>query len=339
MNWFERLTGFAETSYEETRARLFVREGRLHSKANGRSWAIGELKVASLHSLRERAALAGAPRGRPGLRIVEGDIRALHRAAAYEGALFQVASQFNALEMPSERVTPEQGVAGYENDPTQGPACAIAAGAATIYRNYFAPVAGGFGQTRDRQIDGLAGLGAALSDALDRPVGALWSMRNGYAICTAEGLQAIADHLARLSAEAIDRFRAELAIVVQTGVELTEVPTPGRLASQAFCSALPVAYAGLPRSPWAPFATLVLEAAYEATLCAAAINAAERGSRIVLLTLLGGGVFGNDERWIFQGLRRALAACADFDLDVAIVSHGPPSRSLRQCVEELSAPR
>ena len=135
-------------------------------------------------------------------------------------------------------------------------------------------------------------------------------MRNGYAMCTAEGLQAIAELLARLPHEAIDRLRAQLAIVVQYGVELTEAEIPGRLVSQAFCSALPVAYAGLAQSPWAPFATLVLEAAYEATLCAAAINAAERGSNVVLLTLLGGGVFGNRDPWIFAGLRSALQAAA-----------------------------
>ena len=37
-------------------------------------------------------------------------------------------------------MTPEDGVTRYKDDPTQGPACAIAAGAATIYRNYFVPI-------------------------------------------------------------------------------------------------------------------------------------------------------------------------------------------------------
>jgi hypothetical protein len=125
MNWFERLTGFPETSYDETRAKLSVSDGRLHSKVNGKSWAVGELQVVSLRSLRERAAAAGAPRGRPRLSIVEGDVRKLHRAAEYEGALFQVASQFNALEMTSPAITPEHGVARYEHDHTQGPACRL----------------------------------------------------------------------------------------------------------------------------------------------------------------------------------------------------------------------
>ncbi|MCK5683507.1 hypothetical protein KAJ27_05280 [bacterium] len=51
--------------------------------------------------------------------------------------MFQVASQFNLLEMVSPGVTPEEGVGRYEHDHTQGPACAIACGVGTIYRNYF----------------------------------------------------------------------------------------------------------------------------------------------------------------------------------------------------------
>jgi hypothetical protein len=87
----------------------------------------------------------------------------LMRLPEYAGALFQVASQFNLLEMVSPEVTPEQGVTRYQHDKTQGPACAIAAGAATIYRDYFVPVGDAVGQTSERQLDALADLGAALS--------------------------------------------------------------------------------------------------------------------------------------------------------------------------------
>lgn len=104
----------------------------------------------------------------------------MHRASEYAGALFEVASQFNMLEMTGPEVIPEQGVIRYQHDHTQGPACAIAAGAATIYRNYFAPVADGFRQTTQRQVDGLAVLGEALSEALDKPVNFLLQMSNGY---------------------------------------------------------------------------------------------------------------------------------------------------------------
>jgi hypothetical protein len=93
--------------------------------------------------------------------------------------LIQVASQFNLLEMRSPEVYPEDGVTRYQLDPTQGPACAIAAGAATIYRNYLAPVGEQIGQTRDRQLDGLADLSAALSQATGLLPSSLWNMTNG----------------------------------------------------------------------------------------------------------------------------------------------------------------
>ena len=56
MDWFERLTGFRERGYAETRARLEVSGQRLISHANGRHFAIGELELPSLAELRLRGA-------------------------------------------------------------------------------------------------------------------------------------------------------------------------------------------------------------------------------------------------------------------------------------------
>lgn len=191
MDWFERLTGFTEGGYDDTRSRLEVLGRELRSRINGRSYGIGELELVSLQSLRERAASGNGLPGRLTLRNISGDVRSMHQASEYAGALFQVASQFNLLEMASPEVTPDDGVTRYRDDKTQGPACAIAAGAGTIYRNYFVPVGGECGQTRKRQLDGLAEVGVALGHALGRPVDALWTMRNGYALCSSEGLAAI----------------------------------------------------------------------------------------------------------------------------------------------------
>jgi hypothetical protein len=41
-------------------------------------------------------------------------------------------------------------------------------------------VCGGYGQTAERQFDGLADLGEALAAALKQPVETLWDMQNGY---------------------------------------------------------------------------------------------------------------------------------------------------------------
>ena len=318
------------------RVRLAVENDRLTSLVNGRSYGIGKLDLPPLQVLRDRLASGGGPAGRLHVKLVQGDVREMHRSPEYAGALFQVASQFNLLEMVDPDVTPEQGVTRYQHDRTQGPACAIAAGAATIYRNYFAPVDGGPGQTADRQLDGLADLGEALAGAVGRTTEALWEMRNGYALCSKDGLDAIADHLRGLDGQELERLRGLLRVGLHWDVEVTDAAAEKRpLVSQAFCSALPVAYSRVPVSYWKPFACLVLEAAYEATMWAAVLNARRGATNMVLLTSLGGGAFGNDESWIEAAIRRALKMTSGFDLDVRLVSHGAPSRSMEQLVRKF----
>jgi hypothetical protein len=95
---------------------------------------------------------------------------------------------------------------------------------------------------------------------------------------------------------------------------------PPQVVSQAFCSALPVAYSSIDPTLWAPFARFILEAAYEATLLAAVLNHNRGGSHVVLLTHLGGGAFGNDRQWINDAIRRSLELLSRFDLDVRVVS-------------------
>ena len=254
MDWFERLTGFRETSYENTRAKLRVQDGKLYSTVNKQSYRTGELELVSLKELRNRLANSGIEHRHSKVSVVMGDVREMHRAAEYAGAVFQVASQFNLLEMASPDVTPEDGVTCYQSDHTQGPACAMAAGAATIYRNYFAPGAGEAGQA-NRQLDGLADLGTTLGQALKRPVSALWKMRNGYALCTASGLDAIAEYLGSLQPDRLDLLRGELRVGLHRDVEVTD-SEHRPLVTQVFCSALPVAYTDVPRKQWAPFANL-----------------------------------------------------------------------------------
>lgn len=320
MAWFDELTGFKETGYDTTRARLRVEGDRLRSLANGRSWRIGRLETPSLAELRERAVPAlDATRGNLRVHNLAADAHALHARPELAGALVQVASQFNLLEMPSYHVTPEDGVSDYEHDQTQGPACARAAGAGTIYRNYFAPVGKHIGQNQDHQIDTLADLRSAL------PGGERITMRNGYALADSGTLQTIKAALDSASPAELDALRARLRIGLHWDVEVTAAGAPsGQCVSQAYCSALPVSYND-DSDPelWQPFARLVLEAAYEATLLAGVINAARPGgSNSVYLTLLGGGAFGNQREWILDAIRRALQSVRGQALDVCLVSYG-----------------
>jgi hypothetical protein len=338
MNWFERLTGFTETGYDETRRKLVVESGKLRSLVNDRTYGIGTLELVSLHELRERVHHRhDFSTGRLKVSLVTGDVGRLHASPEFAGALFQVASQFNLLEMISPEVTPEQGVSRYERDRTQGPACAIAAGAATIYRNYFAPVGNRTGQTSTHQLDGLAAMGASLSESLGKSVDELWTMRNGYALCTRSGLEAIGGWVDSATPEQVDRIRRMLRIGLHHDVEVTGSDGPGRpVVSQALCSALPVAYTEIAPIHWRGFASLVLEAAYEATLWAAVSNTQRGGSKVVLLTSLGGGAFGNEGEWIASAMERALRLVANFDLDVRLVSYGTAPRAFNELVAEYA---
>ena len=120
-------------------------------------------------------------------------------------------------------------------------------------------------------------------------------------------------------------------------VEVTEAAGPDRpRVSQSFCSALPVAYSRVPPAYWQPFASLVLEAAYEATMWATVLNAQRGASNVVFLTLLGGGAFGNQSSWIHAAMRRALEMMQPFQpfaLDVRLVSYGSPSKEMLAIAE------
>jgi hypothetical protein len=143
-DWFEKLMGFSERSYEQAKAQMTVEvvegEQMLRSTVTGKSFGCGELELVSLETLRARVAALGPPSegGKLKLSCEQGDVRRMH--PSFPGALFQVtrenkkrttvasrlyvfckvASQFNLLEMVGPGVTPEDGVSGYAGDPTQG---------------------------------------------------------------------------------------------------------------------------------------------------------------------------------------------------------------------------
>jgi len=328
--WFESLTGFNETSPETVRQNISVDREVLTSRVNGKSYFCGSLEIPNLEELRKRVKSCSLAEGKISLHEIVADVRQLHSDPSNSGALFQVASQFNLLEMISPDVTPEQGVDRYENDRTQGPMCAMAAGAGTIYRNYFAPVNNRQGQTETNQIDCLADVG----DFFDNSSNRLWEMRNGYVLATKSGLKEIEGKLNRASEEELDDIRKLLRIGIQWRTSVTLEGSAHRV-SQAYCSALPVAYSAHPAKLWLPFARLILEASYEATICTALLNSLETGNNKVFLTLVGGGVFGNELDWILMAIKRAVELYSHYDQEILVVSYGSPNPSVGEMIKQM----
>lgn len=328
--WFKKLTGFDEESPQNVRAKISIDGESMTSSINGQTFAFGRLEVLTLEQLKENSPPREVYKGKIKVSEIVADVQELHANPENAHALFQAASQFNLLEMVGPHITPEQGVDRYEHDYTQGPACAIACGAGTIYRNYFAEVNGEIGQTVGNQIDCLDLIGQALNNA-DL---SLWTMRNGYALVSQDGLLLINKTLSQLSDNQLDVLKGKLKIGIQWETEVTISNTRHKV-SQAYCSALPIAYSSIESMYWERFARLILEATYEATLYAALINMEANNSNLVYLTLVGGGAFGNDETWIFESLQKAIRQFKNVPLDVRVVSYRQSNLELVRCLDKI----
>ena len=153
----------------------------------------------------------------------------------------------------------------------------------------------------DRQIDCLRDVHRILS-----PDGQpLWEMRNGYALPTTSTLTRFNQRFSRLDEDGRDTLRAALRIGIHRDVEVTQSRSR-HLVSQALCSALPISYSDVSSSEWESFARLILEAAYEGTLLAAAENADHNPAAPGYLTQVGGGAFGNRPEWIVDAMEARL---------------------------------
>ncbi len=228
---------------------MTVDGNQLTSHVNGKVFTCGRLETPSLGELRERVRGDLYPAGKLSVREVVADVMDLHVDPSNQDCLFQVASQFNLLEMASPNATPEDGIGIYEYDRTQGPMCAISAGAGTVYRNYFVPVNGMTGQSAENQVDCLADIGSALGNSGKR----LWEMKNGYALATQDGLIEISKKLKALPEGELAQLRGRLRIGVQWNTQVT-IGGSTHTVTQAYCSALPVAYSNHPDNLWESFA-------------------------------------------------------------------------------------
>ena len=77
-------------------------------------------------------------------------------------------------------------------------------------------------------------------------------------------------------------------------------------------------------------------AAYEASLLAAVINASRTGVNTVHLTLLGGGLFGNDDVWILGAIEGAFLKTKPHGLDIRIISFRQPKAGVAGLIQRIN---
>ncbi len=262
------------------------------------TFSAGHFSTPSIESLRERARARGAGAvGSVRLSILHGahplsDIGTL-QATAPEGTLFQAASQFNCLEAPSERIVP---VHAYTGDFTQGPRASVSAFPATLLRHYCAPGPDGtrYVQTDDHCIN-------LLGDAFGPEIAEVYS---GY-------LEAQHVHDPEALADALEQHFGKLRVGVHDGAEVVyghdwggRVPAgKNQRIAQVFTSTIALGYSVGGSSPaFERVRRQLLRAAYLGTLLAAI----DLGKHTVVLTLIGGGVFRNPHRDIWDAIHWAL---------------------------------
>ncbi len=275
---------------DPARAITFDAAGLATVNAAGHCVGGGRFMPQSIRQLRAEAQKTTTGSSPPRLFVITGadpvtDIGML-QANAEPGTLFQVASQFNCLEAPGPGIV---SVQDYFGDSTQGPRASISAFPGTLVRHYAAPSAGGrFVQTDDRQLNLLAG---ALPTALGR-------VHAGY-LMTQELTNL--DRVAKQFEEQFEAIQVGVhdAVPVLLGERWDGPVQPGQTVAQVFTSTL--ALGGY--SEGARFSGAVericrqlLRASYLGTLLAAMTL----GQRRVVLTMIGGGVFGNPHGLIWE---------------------------------------
>lgn len=287
MTWFERIFGFEE-SEQNVRKNIEINGEKLYSKANDTEFQMGDLEVVNLKNLRNRL-----PKVDKSVKIkfreVYGNVSDFH--IKKEDALFQVASQFNLLEMFSPKNTRKMGITIYQYDKTQGPACAMTCAAGTLFRNYFTEI-------------------NTLKSIQDLFLNKYWEMKNGYTLFrNTEDLKYVVE-------KNYEIIKENLEVGIQWN---TEVINAGHNVSQIYCSAIPVSYnENIPVSEIEDFAKLILDAAYEATFIAAILN---ENSNDLYLTLLGGGAFGNEKEWIIEAIEKNLEKFKYYNLNVMVINY------------------
>ncbi len=292
----------SEVAAHPERCFTFDGDGQATLVAAGHAFAAGRFTTPQIGELRARvgrradAHLKGG-HGRLLLSVLRGahplsDIGTLQATAAPR-TLFQVASQFNCLEAPGPQLVP---VRDYVHDYTQGPRASVSAFPGTFLRHYRAPAADGshYVQTDARCIDLLAD---AVPASVARVVGGYLQPAN------------IRD-VGRLAA-ALEEGFDQLRIGAHAGVQVVfghdwngAVPGDAPPIAQAFTSTM--ALGGYGRDDGDPALTAarrqLLRAAYLGTLLAAL----DLDCDTVVLTMIGGGVFGNPLRDIWDAIHWAL---------------------------------
>jgi len=339
-NWVQVLTGCTEDSLlrPEVRGEVFKLKEMvdvpglsrkaphlvIQNLATSAESDAGHMVLASIKELQTAARAVAAQDPSPvkkpkiiiDVRLDDGslqcvDVSVLQCAKENKDCMFQAASNFNGVECISEGATPDTPffTTYYFHDRTQGPAASISAGSAALARVHAAfydkdtdPQT--WGQTASRQIEMLG------------DVSEYYNVINGY-VCNTSSTK-----LLPTNPEEVQAIEEKVKVLLHAGIDAmygrydysTIDKCDPQSICQTYCAALNL---GQGKSGWVNSslpdsqekAKLLLRAAYRGTLYGAEMYKCKK----VFLTLIGGGVFHNEQSHIIEAIAQADAELCQFN--------------------------
>merc|ERR1719221_1348848 len=212
--------------------------------------------------------------------------------------MVQLASNFNCLEVPCRSHVPCTGnlVEGYAKDSTQGPAASFGVPAASLFRAHFPFSAAGidsctWGQTAERQIE-------LLSDVRDF----FGTCVNGKVTFTGRERALSSDVVADVSSAIRVGVHTDAQVIFgrskRAAGQVCLLPEPWALVDQVLVASVNWNDAGL--HPSREQLERLTRAALRSSYDGAYLAAISRERQVLMLTLVGAGVFGNPKGLVLE---------------------------------------
>jgi len=297
-----------------------------------------EMSLADLRFVTHSDALvaSGEKKSQGSFSVLEGpanaDIRKLQADRRFNGATFQVASNYNALEtVDPEQDILTQSLSSYVFDNTQGPAAVLGAPAGLLFRRY--ALCNTLKHGQQARMDSSWGQLPCQQYGFDqRQVNFLQCICNqdtGIQMSPAGYVKlnnAVRDPLSH-ECELIDIGCQRATQVVFGAIDghpsslktMVEIVPHKQIINQVFVAAPDFGQGTNKRSSRADaWAKTILRASYEGTLRMAHLY----GSKDVVLTWVGGGAFNNDPAWVVEILEDLEPLIKELGLNVTLAAYG-----------------
>jgi len=305
----------------------------LKNNSSKKYFQAGTFSTLSIEDLRKKTATinsknpgnfnvieAESPIGQPYYQYV--DIGANQADPKNKDVVFQVASNFNALELtsPSDQM---ENISNYIYDKTQGPFASISAGSGLILRSYYAFIT-------PKELENS---NSKASTWKQYPVNHLWTtadknkqlnllqntdipVLNSYVAFYNKKLSEIKNFETK-NIEIGWHENIQVTSGLMQGDKHMLINDPLQIINQVFTAAVDFYsnQAFLEDKKAINIAQNILDAAYEGTLRAAALF----GKKKVYLSLIGGGVFQNKLSWIASAIEKMENFIKNSGLEVTLI--------------------